>query len=298
MQKIIPCLWFDVHAEEAVNRLVSTFNNSTITTIQRYPDAPLDIPMQGMEGKVLTAIFELDGFRFMALDGGPQFKFSPAISFFINCESEAEIDHIWQVLSEDGMVLMPFQEYPFSKKFGWVNDKYGVSWQLTLNARAKKFTPFLTFVGEHAGKAEEAMQLYTSLFPNSGIEMVKRYEAGNGGGAEGTLQYGLFRLHNQEFMAVDSNYEHQWGFTEAVSLYVECETQEEIDHLWNALSAVPEAEACGWLKDKYGVSWQIIPKILGELIQDPDPEKSKRALDAMLQMKKFDIEALKQAHAG
>lgn len=298
MQKITPCLWFDTHAEEAMNRLTSLFNNSKITTLNRYPDVPLDVPMQNMAGKVLTGIFELDGYQFMCLDGGPHFKFNPSVSFFVNCETEAEIDKIWATLSDGGEVLMPFQVYPFSEKFGWVNDKYGISWQVNLKPRAQKFSPFLTFVGEQNGKAEEAIHFYTSLFDQSGIDVMRHYGADGGGGAEGTVQYGLFRLNNQEFMALDSNLEHQFAFNEAISFHVECDTQEEIDYFWDKMSAHPDSEQCGWLKDKYGVSWQIVPKIFGELITDPDPEKSKRVMDAMLQMKKMDIEALKRAYNG
>jgi len=166
LQKIIPFLWFDKEAEEAINFYVSVFNsapnsakNSKIVSIQRYPTEALSPQMQGMEGKVLTAVFELSGQRFMALDGGPLFK-----------------------------------------------------------------------------------------------------------------------------------------FTEATSLYVECADQQEVDHYWEKLSAVPEAERCGWLKDKYGLSWQIIPKRMGELLSDKDEIKAKKVMDAMLKMKKIIIADLEKAY--
>ena len=295
MQKISPFLWFDTHAEEAIQHYIDTFANSRIVSINRYPDEPLDIPMEGMEGKVLTAVFELAGQRFMALDGGPTFRFTPAISFFVNCETEDEIDQIWARLSDGGSVLMPLQQYPFSAKFGWLEDRYGLSWQLNLSARPQKIIPFLMFVGEQHGKAEEAMQFYTSLLENSGIETLVHYGEG-GNGAEGTVQHAVFRLNGQEFMAMDSNLEHAFTFSEATSFYVECESQDEVDHFWNKLSAVPEAEQCGWLKDKYGVSWQIIPTALPELLNDPDPERSRSVMQAMLQMKKIDIGALEKAY--
>jgi predicted 3-demethylubiquinone-9 3-methyltransferase (glyoxalase superfamily) len=253
--------------------------------------------MEGMEGKVLTGVFELAGQRFMALDGGPAFKFTPAVSFFVNCETEKEIDQLWARLSDGGSVLMPFQQYPFSEKFGWLNDQYGLSWQLNLGARKQKITPFLLFVGEQHGKAEEAMQFYTSLFENSRIEHVAHYGAGENG-EEGTVQHAVFQLNGQEFMAMDSNLEHAFTFSEATSFYVECESQDEVDYFWNKLSAVPEAEQCGWLKDQYGISWQIIPTALPELLNDPDPEKSRSVMEAMLQMKKIDIAGLEKAYAG
>jgi predicted 3-demethylubiquinone-9 3-methyltransferase (glyoxalase superfamily) len=168
VQKIVPCLWFDKEAEEAIKFYISIFNSaphsakkSMIVSIERYPEKPLNIQMKGMEGKILTAIFELNGQRFMALDGGPIFK-----------------------------------------------------------------------------------------------------------------------------------------FTEATSFYVECADQEEVDHFWERLSAVPEFERCGWLKDKYGLSWQIIPKRMGELLSDKDKVKAKRVMDAMLKMKKIVIEDLEKAYEG
>ncbi len=159
MQKITPFLWFDRNAEEAIQFYTSIFKNSKIVSIKRYPEGPLEGPMQGMEGKVLTALFELEGQRFMALDGGPIFK-----------------------------------------------------------------------------------------------------------------------------------------FTEATSFFVECELQEEVDYYWEKLSADPQAEQCGWLKDKYGLSWQIVPTLVSELLNDPDPAKSQNVMQAILQMKKIDIAGLKRAY--
>ena len=296
MQKITPFLWFDSQAEEAIKLYTSLFKNSKIVSLSRYPEGPLDGPMKGMEGRVITGVFELAGQQFMALDGGPEFKFTPGTSFFVNCETEDELDQLWAKLSEGGMAFMPLQAYPFSEKFGWLADKYGLSWQLNLGARAQKIMPFLMFVGKHAGKAEEAMNFYTSLFKNSRIEHVERYGPDDGG--ERGLKQGMFQLNGQDFRVLDSGAAHQFTFTEAISFYVECESQEEVDYFWNKMSADPSSEQCGWLKDQFGISWQIIPKALPELMNDPDPEKSKRVVDAMLQMKKIDVEGLKRAYAG
>jgi predicted 3-demethylubiquinone-9 3-methyltransferase (glyoxalase superfamily) len=159
MQKISPFLWFDDNAEEAMNFYVSIFKGSRIVSIKRYPEGVMEGPMKGMGGKVLTGVFELEGQRFMCIDGGPVFKFN-----------------------------------------------------------------------------------------------------------------------------------------EAISLSVDCESQAEVDELWNKMSAVPEFEQCGWLKDKFGVPWQIVPRVLGEMMSDPDTEKANRVTQAMMQMKKIDIEALKRAY--
>jgi len=290
MQKITPFLWFDHQAEEAVGLYTSVFDHSKIVDTVRYGDAG-----PGPAGTVMTVAFQLDGQAFTALSGGPQFSFTPAISFFVSCETEAEIDALHEALSAGGMTLMPLQEYPFSERFAWINDKYGVSWQLNLAPSGQKITPILMFVGAQHGKAEEAMNLYVSLFPNSSIGHIARYGAGEEEPA-GTVKQAKFSINGQEFMAIDSHWEHDFTFTEAISFVVNCETQEEVDALWEKLSAGGEKGVCGWLKDRYGVSWQIVPTRLGELLTDPDPEKAQRVTEAMLQMTKIDIRALEKAY--
>jgi predicted 3-demethylubiquinone-9 3-methyltransferase (glyoxalase superfamily) len=300
MQKISPYLWFTNNkAEEAINFYVSLFDNSRIVSIDRYPEGRQEEYMQGMEGKVLNAIFELGGYQFMALDGSSEFVFNPSISFYVNCVNENEINRLYGQLSQDGMDLMPLQQYPFAEKYAWTQDRYGVSWQLFLadEEGPQKIIPALLFVGEQAGKAEEALNFYTSVFEHSAIDMISRYGPG-GPDQEGTINHARFRLHGQHFIAMDSALEHQFGFNEAISLYVDCDTQDEVDRLWDQLSDNPHNEQCGWLKDRFGVSWQIIPSALGELMNDPDPEKSRRVMDAMLQMKKIEVEGLREAYEG
>jgi predicted 3-demethylubiquinone-9 3-methyltransferase (glyoxalase superfamily) len=152
----------------------------------------------------------------------------------------------------------------------------------------QKITPFLWF----DGKAEEAANFYTSIFKNSKVGRITRYgEAGPG--PKGTAMSVTFQIEGQEFMALNGG--PQFKFTEAISFFVNCETQEEVDDLWEKLSAGGEKGRCGWLKDKFGLSWQIIPSALGQMLGDKDPEKSKRVMQAMLQMNKIDIKALKRA---
>lgn len=294
LNKIMPCLWFDTHTDEALALYTSIFERSRIVSIKRYPDDIQIGPLENMDGKVLTAIFELAGQKFMALDGGPQFKFTPSNSFFIHCASEAEIDRIWARLTDGGTALMELAAYPWSPKFGWAQDRYGISWQLTLEPRQQQIVPALMFVGDQYGRAEEAMRLYLSLFDGSSVETL-RHHTGDGGEKPGTVRYALARLGGYDVAFMDSGFAHQFTFTEAVSYQVTCDTQAEIDRLWETLSAVPEAEACGWLKDRFGVSWQIVPKALGSLMEHPDRAKADRVMQAMLQMKKFDIAALEGA---
>jgi predicted 3-demethylubiquinone-9 3-methyltransferase (glyoxalase superfamily) len=153
----------------------------------------------------------------------------------------------------------------------------------------QKITPFLWFDGE----AEEAANFYVSIFKNSKIGSVSRYGEG-GPGPKGTVMGVTFQLEGQEFFALNGG--PQFTFTPAISLFVKCQTQQEVDELWDRLSAGGEKQRCGWLKDKYGVSWQIIPSVLGEMLADKDGEKSKRVMQAMLQMGKIDIGGLKQAY--
>lgn len=153
----------------------------------------------------------------------------------------------------------------------------------------QKITPFLWF----DGKAEEAMKFYTSIFKNSKAGKVSRYgEAGPG--PKGSVMSATFTLDGQEFMALNGG--PQFKFTEAISLYVNCGSQKEVDELWEKLSEGGQKQQCGWLKDKFGLSWQIIPSDLGKMLGDPDPKKSQRVMKAMLQMTRIDIKALKQAY--
>ncbi|MFU8771046.1 MAG: VOC family protein [Anaerolineales bacterium] len=289
-QKIVPFLWFDHQAEEAANFYTSIFEDSKIEIINRYSEGP-------MQGKVLTIVFYLAGQRFMALDGGPHFQFTPAVSFFVNCESIEETDQLFEQLSAGGSVLMPLQAYPFSERFAWITDKYGVSWQLNFGARPQKITPFLMFVGEQHGKAAQAIDLYVSLFENSSLLEDERYGPGEDG-PQGTVKRALFSLHGQEFMAIDSHLDHSFTFSGAISFFVNCEGQQEVDRLWETLTQGGEEQMCGWLVDRFGVTWQIIPTALIDMLTNPDAEKSKRATDAMLKMRKIEIDEIKRVYLG
>jgi predicted 3-demethylubiquinone-9 3-methyltransferase (glyoxalase superfamily) len=155
----------------------------------------------------------------------------------------------------------------------------------------QKITPFLWF----DGKAEEAMNFYISIFKNSKVGKVTRY-GDAGPGPKGTVMSATFQLEGQEFMALNGG--PQFRFTPAISFFVNCETQQEVDALWEKLCEGGKKERCGWLKDKYGLSWQIIPSTLGKMLGDKDPEKSKRVMEAMLQMDKIDIKRLQEAYEG
>ena len=277
--KLFPCLWFNGNAKEAAELYSAAFGNTKITT-----------------DTGLVVMFEIGGCKIMGLNGGPMFAPNASISLFVMFEKENEIDTAWQKLSDGGAVFMPLNKYPWSDKYGWVQDKFGVAWQLMLakpGMMEQKIIPALLFTQSVAGKAEEAMQFYTSLFPNGSIKEINRYEKGEGD-VEGTVKHGRFLLDGQMFVAMDSSMGHAFTFSEGVSISVNCDTQEEIDHYWNSLTANGGQESmCGWLKDKYGVSWQIVPSMLGKLMSDP--EKGQRVMQALMQMKKLEIDKLENA---
>jgi len=300
-QKITPNLWFDRQAEEAGKFYVSAFKNSRVGKIMRASKAGFEI--HGLpEGTVMTIEFEIEGQKFIAINGGPLFKFTPAVSFLVACNTMKEVDALWKKLSEGGVSLMELGEYPFSEKYGWTQDRYGLSWQVMFMGDRKikqKITPTFMFVGEQCGKAEAAINFYTSVFNNAKIGDIDRYGKGEEPDKEGTIKHAAFTLENQEFAAMDSALKHDFTFNEAISFMVECETQEEIDYFWRKLTADGGQESvCGWLKDKFGVSWQVSPTVLGEMLRDPDKEKVERVTNAFLKMKKFDIGELKKAYKG
>lgn len=297
MQKITPCLWFDTQGEEAARFYVDAFEDSTLGPVTRYDEVSAEASGRP-EGSVMTVSFELEGLGLVALNGGPQFQLTPAISFFVSCDTADEIDELFATLSDGGSILMPFQEYPFSPKYCWLNDRYGVSWQLDLAPSEQKITPSLMFVGEQHGKAEEAMLRYTSLFENSGVDTVARYGPQDPDPAEGTVKYAEFTLAGQRLRAMDSSFDHDFTFNEALSFQIACEDQEAVDHFWDALTEGGAEGPCGWLEDVYGVSWQVVPAILSEMLQDGDPEKARRVSRAVFEMKKPEIGRLEAAYAG
>lgn len=292
MKPITPHLWFDKEAIEAAGFYTSVFSNSRIeytTTIRGAPSGDCDI-----------VSFELCGQPFMAISAGPYFKFNPSISFQVKCATMEELDSLWDKLSSGGMALMELGEYPFSKSFGWCNDKYGLSWQVMFvedGPIEPVITAMLMFVGEKAGKAEEAIGFYTSVFPDGTSDILMRYGQGEEPDRQGTVKYACFSLLGTQFAAMDSAHEHGFDFDESISFMVNCGDQAEIDYYWTSLSAVPESEQCGWITDKYGVSWQIVPAAMGRMLQDDDEARLARVMQAVLRMKKLDIETLDRAYA-
>jgi predicted 3-demethylubiquinone-9 3-methyltransferase (glyoxalase superfamily) len=291
MQKITIHLWFDKEAKEAAEFYISLFQDSKTKNTTELHNTP--------SGDVDMISIELLGQEFSLINAGPPFKFNPSISFIVSYSNKDEIDLAWKKLLEDGEVLMELGEYPFSEKYGWLKDKWGVSWQLIFDATGEmtqRIIPTLMFVGDNNGKAEEAINFYTSIFHNAHIGDLYRYGEGADPDDEKNIMHATFTLEDLKFATMDSAREHDFTFNEAVSIIVHCKSQEEVDYYWDKLSAVPEAEQCGWLKDKYGVSWQIVPTVMEEMLNTKDEKKLTRVTETFLKMKKLDIAALQQAY--
>jgi predicted 3-demethylubiquinone-9 3-methyltransferase (glyoxalase superfamily) len=306
-QKIVPNLWYDKEAVEAAELYASVFPDSRITdktVIKNTPSGDCDF-----------VTFRLWGQDFMAISAGPLFQFNPSISFIVNFDplffgsgpsrdraAREKLDQIWAALSQGGTPLMPLDKYPFAERYGWIQDRYGLTWQLILTNPEgdprPPIIPSLMFVGERAGQAEDAIQFYTSVFRDSKVGARIPYGPGQEPDREGTVMFADFQVLDQWFAAMDSAHDHKFDFNEAVSLLVRCDTQEEIDYYWGKLSAVPEAEQCGWLKDRFGVSWQVAPTAMEEMLGKGTPEQDRRLTEAFLKMKKFDLAQLRTAYEG
>ncbi|MBL8030269.1 MAG: VOC family protein [Candidatus Doudnabacteria bacterium] len=314
MQKIIPHLWYDKEAKEAAEFYVSVFPTlspeleSKITSSQTLKNTP--------SGDCDIMAFKIWGYNFISISAGPYFKLNPSVSFMVNFDpsqdpsAKTRIDGVWQKLSEGGQALMPLDKYPFSERYGWIQDKFGLSWQLILtNPQGEErplIMPSLLFTKPVNGKTKEATDFYISVFTNSPYAKENQnmrgalalYTKDTPHEPEGSVMFTDFKLNNQWFVAMDSSLEHKFNFNEAVSLLIQCEDQKEIDYFWEKLSFVPDAEQCGWLKDKFGISWQVAPKRMSEMMQTGTPEQIARVTQSFLKMKKFQLDELEKAFQG
>ena len=275
-EPIFPCLWFDGQAQEAATFYCSLFEQSKLLSTDP-----------------LVSLWELQGVKIMGLNGGPQFKITPSISFFVTCEHDEEIDALWNKLKEGGRIYMDLNAYPWSERYGWCGDRFGVTWQLykgRMDEVNQKVVPLLLFSDRNYGRAEEAIQFYLKLFPKSVSEGILFYGEEEET-SKGKVMHSQFRLNQGVFMAMDGPGNHDFQFSEGLSFVITCNNQEEIDYYWHNLIADGGEEGnCGWCKDKFGVSWQVIPAILPTSMADAS--KRTAVMQAFLSMKKFDLETL------
>lgn len=273
---IYPCIWFDGNAKEAMQFYCSIFPDSKIVS-----DTAL----------VVTA--SISGQLMMGLNGGPAFIPNASISFMVMSASAEETNRYWEALIKEGLAFMPIDSYEWSQRYGWVQDKYGVSWQLYTGdviPHDQKIVPTLMFAESQQGRAEEAIHFYTKIFQPSSLHGILKYPRGE---FAGQVQHAQFRVKNYTLMAMDSGVPQTFSFTEGISLVLQCDTQEEIDYYWDAFTKDGAESMCGWCRDQFGLSWQVIPRKLEQLMTEPD--RGKRVMDALLKMKKLDIAQLESA---
>lgn len=282
LNKIFPCLWYNGDAGLAAQFYTQIFDGK-IT-----------------ENTFTVVSIKLFGQKMMLLNAGPQFEKNASISFMVMCETEEEVDRYWEQLAATGTVLKDLGEYPWSKCYGWVRDSFGVTWQIYLGDKTgeQKIIPTLMFVHQNNGKAMQAMQFYTGVFPESSIGNVLLY--GDGVDMENqeppnNVQHAHFKINGYSLFCMDNSYNHPFNFNEGISFVVMTQDQQETDELWEKLTENGSEAPCGWLKDKFGLSWQIVPGRLIELLNQEDPAKSQKAVSAMLKMKKIEIALMEAA---
>lgn len=293
MQKIIPFIWFENQAREAVDLYVSVFPNSKIISSTVLPDTP--------SGDAEVISFVLNGTEFQCMNAGALKDRNPSFSYMVTCKTEQEVEMLWNALLEGAETMMSLDTYPFSKKYGWLKDRYGVSWQIMHDGgvEVQRITPCLLFVGDVCGKAEEAMRMYCDIFGGVLLpDHISRYTADQAPDVEGTLNYARFQINGQEFVFMDSAHNHKFRFNEMQSFAVRCADQTEMDTIWEKLSFVPESEQCGWLQDRFGVSWQMTTYRMEEMMTQGTREQLARVTQAFLPMKKLDLEVIEKAFRG
>lgn len=283
LSRITPNIWCDGNAEATAQYYVGIFgDDAEITNTTTYPQTGLLDFQAHMAGLPLTVDFRISNQHFTVINAGDEFRPNPAISFLLNFDplnftdeaaARAELKRVWHGLADGGQVLVPLQAYDFSPSYGWVQDRFGVSWQLLLTDPDGAPRPFVIpafmFGGVQQNKAAEAVDYWTALFPDAEKSIDIRYSQPQETASAHSVRFSDFTLAGQWFAAMDSPMDQDFTFTEGISLLVDCADQAEIDRYWAALSAVPEAEQCGWCRDRFGVSWQIVPKNIGDLVQRP-----------------------------
>jgi len=293
MQKIVPHLWFDKEALEAAELYISLFENSKLNGTTILPDTP--------SGDTMIVDFDLAGINFNAISAGPYFKLNPSISLMVACKDKEEVNRLYNTLIEGGKDLMPLDDYPFSHWYAWIEDRYGLTWQLMLTEEYEntpRIRPVLLFAGEALGKAEDFIATSLSVFKNAEKGEVSTYQPGEPHAENAKVNYGEITIEGFPLVVMDHGEGGDFTFNEAFSLMIYCKDQEEIDYFWDLLSHVPEAEQCGWIKDKYGISWQIVPEDMNKILFEGTDEEVRRITEAFLQMKKFDLEELNRIKTG
>lgn len=304
MVSIVPHLWFDGQVRSAVEFYTELFPDSEITGSAVMEDTP--------GGDTLWYTFRLWGQEFQAIDGGPFFTPNPSVSFFVNVDPSRvldaweEVDRVVAALAEGGTVLMPLGEYAFSPHYAWVQDRFGISWQVMLTDPEgdprPPIVPCLAFGDAATAGAAAARARYLEVFDDAVAGTQFRFgdmemPAGASPVPDDAVAYSDAELAGTWFALMDTP-GFPGVFNEGISLIISCDTQEEMDHYWGALSRVPESEQCGWCKDEFGLSWQVVPKELDTMMLHGTPEQAKRVQDAFMPTHRLDLEVLRAVYRG
>jgi predicted 3-demethylubiquinone-9 3-methyltransferase (glyoxalase superfamily) len=233
------------------------------------------------------------------MTAGPYLPFNPTVSFIISCDTAQEVDALWGKLAVAGKILMELSAYPFAEHYGWVQDKYGVSWQVMYSSTMKspqKVIPTLMFAGEVSGRAQEAVDFYTSVFHDSKIGYVMPYDGTELVDEErAKVKHAGIMIENFNMALMDSGRKSPLSFQQAISLVVSCDTQEQVDYYWDKLTEGGKEVQCGWLNDKFGFPWQVVPSAMERMMSTGTKDQIARVTEAFMQMKKFDIKTLEEA---
>lgn len=251
--KVYPCVLFDNEQKQAAEFYLKTFSNGK--QIIDFPYAEL---------------FQVEGLQFFAINGGPTFKTNPTFSFMVFFKDTEELESIWKKLVNKGIVLMPLGEYDWSKKYGWVQDRFGVSWQLLLSEQTltqQRIAPVIMFSQEFHGNTEPALNFYRELFKNFNLERFEKYDSGP---YKGKVKYAQLTLEGTRLAFMDSGIEQPFTFPNANSIVIECDSQQEIDYFWNAIKKGGKELQSGWIQDQFGVRWQIVPSDFKEWMKRED----------------------------
>lgn len=278
---VYPCIW----AKENIKEIAAFYKNV-------FPDVEI------LSENDLAIQCSIQSQKFLIMNGRTGIEINPSISFFAQFNTMEEVKKVWDYFIKEGSILMNLDKYPWSECYGWVADKFGINWQVMLwqkEDEGSKLSPSLMFVKANAGKAEAAINYYKSIFREFKSGGIARYEKGDTD-VEGYIKHSQFYLDGCKLMAMDSSGDHPFQFNDGISLVKECDDQEEIDHYWNGFVAEGKAGRCGWLKDKFGVSWQIVPKNMGKIMSEAKDRK--KIMEALMGMGKLEVEKLVEAGKG
>ncbi len=268
---IYPCLWFEKNAQAALEWYCSIFPHSHMIEANEY-----------------VAKADFAGVPFLGINGAPNFHPNPSISFMVICENQTEIDHLWNQLIEGGSTLMALEQCAWSDCYGWLQDRYGFSWQLYLgklsDVNQQKIVPTLMYCGAYQGQCQAALNFYQSLFKRFRTQGILKYSEGE---YTGQVKHSQVIVNHFTLMAMDSGIPQPFEFNEAISLIIECEDQAEIDYYWNGITLKGIESQSSWCKDQFGVSWQIRPENLSEILK-----QNPRVQAAIFKMKKLVIHDL------